>query len=243
MKKFILAALIVCAVIPAVAAGLTRKGDVRTGNGLKKIEASNTTATQKFSLPTFNAIKANQVFEIVYKQDNAAKPSMTITGPTNIIGFVTKTVDKGTLKIKFAEGYTIKDLRGKKFTVTITGPALRKIDMEGVGDFRCDKMTSDKIEIENDGVGNVVVKNITAKSVTVDNDGVGNITLTGVSNYTELECSGVGNINAKGLKSAVVEADCSGVGSIGAHAVKTAITKKSGLGKIDIDGTAKITKE
>lgn len=243
MKKFILAAILICATLPAFAAGLTRKGDVRTGNGMKKIEASKTIATQKFSLQTFSKLETNQIYEIVYKQDSSTKPTMTITGPTNVIGYVTKAIDKDKLKIGFAEGYTIKNMRGKKFTVTITGPALTEIDLKGVGDFRCDEMNTVKLAIDNDGVGNVVIKKITAKSISVDNGGVGNITLGGTSAYTELNCSGVGNINAKGLKSAVVKADCSGVGNIGAYAIKTAVTSEEGIGKINIQGTAKVTKK
>ena len=89
-----------------------------------------------------------------------------------------------------------------------------KIQINGAGDVDIRKISAEAIAVKVSGAGDVDVKEIDSDSVSVVISGTGNAVLTGTTGTAKLKVSGVGNINATGLKADNYDASKSGIGSI-----------------------------
>lgn len=73
--------------------------------------------------------------------------------------------------------------------------------------------------------------------------GASETTLSGKADNFEIELSGAGELDAKGLKSRNVIVDISGAGSAVVHAKKTLHVEISGAGSVKYKGNPEISKE
>jgi len=186
---------------------------------------------------TFNAIKAEGVFNIILSQGD--KESVVIKGD----------MPEG-LDIK-NEGETLMitdTLNGKlqfsrhvvKTDIYVTIIDVNSISIESVGTTECkDTLKLKRLDFGSEGVGASTLW-LNSDSINVSQDGVGKLTLAGNAALVKIESSGVGALDAKELKADILHLEATGVGSAKVYAIKELYLQSSGVGGVEYYGPAKV---
>lgn len=125
-------------------------------------------------------------------------------------------------------------------TVTVTMPLLRAATLSGAGNLTVATATpEDAFAARLSGSGDLSVDNSRAKTVNLDLTGAGNMTLRGAADTVNARLTGSGNMDAVGLPAREVTVVLSGAGNIAASARELATGTLSGVGSVDIAGSAR----
>lgn len=135
-------------------------------------------------------------------------------------------VKNDTLILATDENKKRKGWRGNNhrgIDITITMPALNGLEITGIGNGEVSGIDSDKFSIEVAGIGAME--------------------LNGRCGKLDADYSGVGELDARGLKCETVTVDMSGMGSASVYASDNVDADMSGMGSIDIYGSPKSVKK
>lgn len=130
----------------------------------------------------------------------------------------------------------------KGVTITITAPKISSVSLSGSGDFKGDKLSGDKVQIDLAGSGNINVTAITAPAVEGNVAGSGDIKAGGTAVKAEWSIAGSGNIDAAAIVSQDVEASIAGSGDVRVNATKTVDADIAGSGDVYVTGGATCSK-
>jgi hypothetical protein len=97
--------------------------------------------------------------------------------------------------------------------------------------------------LEITGIGNGEINGIDSDDFTVEVSGIGAMELNGRCGQLRAEYSGMGDLDAKGLKCKSVDVDMSGMGSASVYASEDVDADMSGMGSIDVYGSPKTVKK
>lgn len=180
--------------------------------------------TTERTVNSFYEVNSDFVGDVYIKQGNTQ--SVTVTGDSNIVNFITTTVKEGVLSINSNMSYSST----RSITVDITVPDLDRVYVNGVGDVDIEEFYTDRFTLITDGVGSIKasgqvvtliaevhgvgdlnLRNLISRDATALVDGVGNIEIQ-ANRTLELTIDGVGDITYYG--NADVTSRDEGVGSI-----------------------------
>jgi hypothetical protein len=198
----------------AVAYAFGNLSDIDIGDRDKSKDVS-----QTLELRDFDRIEIAGVYEL--EVTVGADFSVNVSGPEDELARVEASVENGRLVLDQRERQ-----RGEKrwrnhkgVTAKVTLPALAGVEASGV--------------VDGDVTG------VSAEAFEVVISGVGDMTLTGECGDLDANVSGVGDLNAEGLKCKNVDIDVSGVGSASVYASESVEASVSGMGDIDVSGSPK----
>ena len=211
----------------------------------KTIEPSGNIITKDISVKSFDAIRANGLYELILTQGD--KESVKIEADDNVQDLFNVSNDGSTLVIDMPklkhDDVNIKnkhdDHHGMKWKVYVSFKNLKSIDVGVVGNVHSENaVKAQAFEINSKNVGNVDLEINTSK-LTVQNNGVGNLRLNGTATDAVINNSGVGALDGEGLVVQTMNINNSGVGHASVNVQKDLTIKQSFLGKVSNKGNAK----
>jgi hypothetical protein len=197
--------------------------------------------TRSFALRDFDRVTLNGADDVnvIYGRDFA----VVAAGPQNALDRLDIRKDGTTLVVgqKEDKGWTIGwDKHKSAAIVTVTLPLIRAATLSGAGDMNVASATpEDAFTARLSGSGNMTVANSRAKAVDLTLTGAGSMKLRGLADSVTAQLTGSGSMDAVALTARGVTVDLSGAGSISASASELATGTLSGVGNVDIAGSAR----
>ena len=167
------------------------------------------TITRNESVSQFSSIRFEAVGDVNFEQ--SSEYSLRIEGPRKFVK-----VKNGELILTYKE----QNNKSKRVKFYITAPDLSRVNMEGVGAFRCEKKLEMKdLELNMKGVGSIRIADLECKTLrarmegvgkinvhvhcvklVAKADGVGHMTLSGYARSADVTSDGIGGVNTRNLQ-------------------------------------------
>ena len=164
------------------------------------------TITRNESVSQFSSIRFEAVGDVNFEQ--SSEYSLRIEGPRKFVEKV--------LILTYKE----QNNKSKRVKFYITAPDLSRVNMEGVGAFRCEKKLEMKdLELNMKGVGSIRIADLECKTLrarmegvgkinvhvhcvklVAKADGVGHMTLSGYARSADVTSDGIGGVNTRNLQ-------------------------------------------
>lgn len=186
---------------------------------------------------SFNAIKANGVFNIILTHGDAESVVVKDDYPEDL-----KVTNDGSTLVIID---TVSNHNGGNHNtnIYITYKQLNSIETEAVGDVKTtDTLKTSKFTFESNGVGESTLV-LNADSLTASENGVGALIVSGKAHYANIEDNGVGTLKAKDFKVHILHASVNGVGAAKVYADSLLYLNVSGVGGLTYYGTARIMEQ
>lgn len=175
---------------------------------------SNKKVIRNEAVADFSSIRLQAVGDIFFTQSDDY--FLRVEGPEEYVKKVTVTVKDGKLVLSYKQ----KNNDSKKLKYYISAPDLSRVDVEGVGSFRCEKKLKLKnLELNMTGVGSINIADLECKTLRArlegvgkvnvhvncvnliaNADGVGHMTLSGYAKTTKITKDGIGGVNTRNLE-------------------------------------------
>jgi hypothetical protein len=235
MPKNPLFALVLAAAMPLAACGYSvfDAADDIQGSGMDG-GAPITTAVQ--ATAAFTSISAIGPDNILLVSGDSF--SIKAQGDADAIKTLRFKVENGEIEIGREKGIW-RGSSGKGVTITITAPKISSVSLAGSGNFKGDRLSGDKVEIDLAGSGNVDVADVQSSFVEGDLAGSGDLKLAGKAAKAEWSVAGSGDVDATALTSEMVEVSIAGSGNVRVNATGTVDASIAGSGDVDVAGGAK----
>jgi hypothetical protein len=166
-----------------------------------------------------------------------ATPALTITAGRTTLGYLTSTVEDGTVVLGSRSGH---DASGD-IDYALTLPTLDGVVIAGSGSARGTVVAADSFTVTVSGSGSAVLDGLAATAVTVQLSGSGDIHLTGTTDAQSVELDGSGNYVGGGLTSQTSDVQIDGSGNAHVTAVDQLDAGISGSGNISYTGSPALT--
>lgn len=207
-------------------------------NGLTNmIEPNDVIVETEYELEAFTEVTSRVVANVRIVQSNDKNGVVVLSAPDNYIELFDFDSADDKLDIRFTRENINIDPKNVNITVYTTD--LTKVRNTGAASVCLDSLDTDTLTVENSGVGSFKLHKVLADLVIIRCTGVGDISIDGETQEAELNCSGVGNIHAKDLKSNRVKANVSGVGGISCYASDDIDGNVTGVGSLKYAGHPK----
>lgn len=202
------------------------------------IEGNGKLITRDINVQSFDALKANGVYELKLMQGD--KEAVKIEADENLQELFTVKNDGSQLNIEMKKNINIKGMTRVKVYITFRN--LKSIDLNTVGSVSTeDQLSFTDLTLKNKSVGNVDL-NFTANKLDLKNSSVGNVKLQGKAETVVLKNSGVGNLRAGELIVQSMDIENSGVGNAEVNAQKELKVSDNMLGRVTNRGSAPMKK-
>ena len=177
------------------------------------------TITRNESVSQFSSIRFEAVGDVNFEQ--SSEYSLRIEGPRKFVEKVLVKVKNGELILTYKE----QNNKSKRVKFYITAPDLSRVNMEGVGAFRCEKKLEMKdlelnmskgnsfiekliriadlecktLRARMEGIGKINV-HVHCVKLVAKADGVGHMTLSGYARSADVTSDGIGGVNTRNLQ-------------------------------------------
>ena len=187
--------------------------------GMLNVCAQDVKVSEVRKVDAFSSIEVTSVGTIHFTQSDTY--SFKIEGKEKYVKNTETTVKDGRLLIGFKDKKN-KRMRNQKdgVVIWISAPDLKKVEFNGVGEFKCEKpLKLDEVSFEVKGVGEVHVSDLTCNELKValrgvgsadihvacdylsaKMSGVGDVTLSGTAGHADISKGGIGGVNTDNLK-------------------------------------------
>lgn len=184
---------------------------------------------------SFNAIKANGVFDIILQQGTSESVLVKGQLPNDL-----KVTNEGNTLIIMDTVENHSNIGHGRTEIYVTFKHIDAIETESVGKIEsADTINSSRFTYESDGVGASDLL-IHSDSVTASENGVGSLTIAGNAHFATIEDNGVGTLKAQDFKVHVLHATVSGVGAAKVYADSEIYLSVNGVGGLTYYGPAKV---
>lgn len=192
--------------------------------------------TDEFEVTEFTTIESSVVANIDIKQSSTVR--VIAEGNEELLNLLDVRMENDKLILSMDKRFHNKFKNSTyKLNISISTPALVKIDHEGVGNIEIkDTFTTPELTIKSEGVGNFKAEKLNAGSIFITSEGVGNITLGGKADKIEIRSEGVGNVNTAELTAQNAIVTSQGVGNVNCHASEYLKARSEGIGSITYYG-------
>ncbi len=138
--------------------------------------------------------------------------SLFVETDDNILPLIVTTVKDGTLTIDASRSFSSPTT----LTYTLTVLEINAISLTGAGVINTENLSADVISLENSGSGSIALGNLMITSgADMVNSGSGSTILRSLESAdTNLDVSGVGNVEIGALVTTMIQADLRGAGSV-----------------------------
>ncbi len=125
--------------------------------------------------------------------------------------------------------------------LTITVPALRRIQLDGAGSLRAKGLDRARAEVSSAGSGSLAVSGIESDILAVAQLGSGSVTLAGKAKSVVMRVSGAGALEAKALAASDLDIGLDGAATVSTTADRAAKIRAAGPGTVVVEGKAACT--
>ena len=188
--------------------------NLNTRGGKNVVKGKGPVVTRSFDFTDFDAICVNGNADIRFTQADSWE--VTLSTNENIFDLLDYKVEDGVLIIQTEDYQTVV---AKTYDLTIQAPDLRRIEVNGAGDFLfpAGLRTEGDLEIEVNGAGDLEFHGIVCQGLKIESNGAGDIDADGLDVGTvEIEISGIGDVSVSG-KAGEARFDVAGIGDIDAR--------------------------
>lgn len=159
--------------------------------------------------------------------------SVEVHAQENLLPLLKTEVEDGNLNIYFSENVS----RSEGVKVLVSGPSFHHFSVGGSGEIKVvTPIQSEKMELALAGSGELALPQATLGSLHCTVSGSGGIEVGGTANATEVEVSGSGDVDAKGLTTNELRVAIAGSGSVKAHVVQVLKADIAGSGDVYYSG-------
>lgn len=226
MKKYIIAALVLLAVVAA--SGCI--GQKATGSG--------NVINQSQNVSGFNQVALEGIGTIIITQGN--QESLTVEAEDNLIPYIKTNVSNNKLSISMDRGMPVPT---KPVIFHITVKDLNTIDTSGSGKIQSDNLKVNSLTINTNGAGEGNLTNLNVNTLKILISGAGRLNISGNANNQDITISGAGDYTANNLVSKTVTITISGAGKGTVRVSDTLNAIINGAGQISYIGSPKITQQ
>lgn len=225
-----------CTVIPAVA--LLFSGCEGFDLNAVTLAGSGKIVSEKRDVHGFRQVELSGSGQLTISQGDAE--SLTIEADDNILPKIRTDIQGDRLRIGIERGVSIRPTAPVRYNLVM--PDLTGLELSGSGKiiakpFRCRDLT-----VDISGSGDIRFDQLTADNLRAEINGSGNVHIPGKATHQEVQISGSGSYDARGLESssAKVSIDGSGDSTLWVH--DDLSVNISGSGNVEFYGSPNITK-
>jgi Putative auto-transporter adhesin, head GIN domain len=212
VKKYVLAAFLLCLVVAA--SGCTTQG---TGSG--------NVINQTKSVQGVNQVSLDGTGTVILHQGN--QESLTIEAEDNIIPHIQSNVNGNKLSLSY-DTNTPTPTKTVKFDLTVKD--LSSISISGAGKVETSGFKTQNLVISTNGAGEGNMSGLNINKLTVNLSGAGKMNMTGTATDQTITISGAGDYQARDLKSqtTTITINGAGKGTLNVSKILNAIINGSG---------------
>ena len=225
MKKYIVAAFIIIAVVAA--SGCTWQGATGSGN----------VVNQSQNVSGFNQVSVDGSGTLIITQGD--KESLTIEAEDNIMQYIKTDVSNNVLNIRI----TNPVVPTKPIMYYLTVKDLNSISYSGGGKIQSNGLNTSSLTININGAGEGTLSNLNVNALKIIISGAGKLSLSGNANNQDISISGAGDYNAGNLTSKIVTINISGAGKGTVKVSNSLNAVVNGAGQISYIGNPQVTKQ
>jgi len=199
------------------------------------IKGSGNVVSETREIGPFSKLEISGIFDVYILQGD--KESVRVEADDNLLEFI-KTELSGD-KLSLFSDCKVSIKKSTKMNVYVTVKDLKSIDSHGIGNVKAQNaLKGDDLLVENSAVGDLDLL-LDYQSFDLHYTGVGNVRLTGKADKVEIDCTGVGDIDAYELIAHSMELEHSGVGNTKVFANESIHVDFSGVGEVHYKGDPK----
>lgn len=210
----------------SVACGGGSSGSPTAPGGSTDVFGSGVVAQKSVAVSGFSSVDHSAVGTLVI--EHGAVESLVITAEDNILPYVQASVLGGRLKLSIQSGVSLHTTRKIEYLLTVVD--IDSVELNGVGDIRCDQLTANRLSLTTTGVGNLDFDNLDVATLNVDLFGVGSIRASGSATSQKVVTEGLDDYHGGELQSETAEVEVSGIGSVTVRVSKSLTAKVTGSG-------------
>lgn len=225
MKKYLLATIILFAIVAA--SGCTMSG---TGSGKVVNQTKATVGVNQVSLDGIGTL-------IIQQGDNE---SLTVEAEDNVLPHIQSNINGNKLEIKY-DSNTPAPTKDVKFYLTVKD--LNSVSLSGAGKVETRGLKTNSLTLSINGAGNGNMTGLDINKLTVNISGAGKLFMVGKSTDQTVTISGAGEYSARDLQSTTTTLTINGAGkgTINASNILNAII--NGSGEINYLGSPQVNQQ
>jgi len=200
------------------------------------LKGSGQIETKEFEVSDFNTLEFSGVGNIYITQGDTE--SLKVEAENNVIDNLKVSTQGNTLSIGFKDRL-INVIPTKSINYYLTVKDLRELKISGVGNVKCEQLTTRDMTILSSGLGNMEMQ-LAAEELLVDVSGAGKIVMSGEVQTQDITISGAGSYEAFNLESSDCRINITGLGKAELNASDTLDIRMSGLGSIEYKGNPEV---
>jgi hypothetical protein len=232
IRQFASAITIAAATLLSPTASAWGWGTTVTGSGTAKTDTRNVSG--------FTGVGISVPAKVTIVQGD--KEGVTLEGDDNIVAIIETEVERGGLKLRFAErGTNVKTKLPLKATIHVK--TLESLSVAGSGDVIADQLKCKNLKTSIAGSGDVDIKNLSADQLKVSIAGSGDMAIgSGKVNAIEVSIAGSGDIKAGGVEADKVKVSIAGSGDATVWAKANLSVSVAGSGDVKYYGNPEVKK-
>lgn len=200
--------------------------------GCEVIHGSGHVITEKRRVDDFDQLVVEGEGEVRFTQSDTER--LVIEAEDNLVDELVTSVHGDTLVIATRSGVILDPT--KPILFHLEGPDLRRIKVEGSGEFATDELVAENLGVEISGSGELRIDDLEAQTLSVDISGSGDVRLAGKVESQDVEISGSGEYRCRNLESEDANVDVSGSGEVEVFVTDTLNVEISGSGDVGVRG-------
>lgn len=226
LKKYILAALIIVAVVAA--SGCIGQNALGSGK----------VVNQSQNVSGFNQVSVDGSGTLIITQGN--KESLTVEAEDNVLPDIRTNVNNNVLTISFGNRTVIPT---KPVVYYLTVKNLNSISYTGGGKIQTNGLKTNSLTMNINGASEGNLTNLNINTLKIIISGAGKLFMSGTASNQDISISGAGEYNANNLtsKTVIISINGAGKGTIKVSNSLNAIV--NGAGQISYIGSPKITQQ
>lgn len=203
-----------------------------------RVEAAGPKTARSFDVGNFSKIAVSGPYDVRIKTGGA--PSVSASGPQNILDTMEVVVDGDTLKIRpKRDARSISFGKHESVVVDVSAPSIAGAAIAGSGDIEIDKVSGTDFAGDIAGSGSLGLGTVDVQNLAIKIGGSGDVRGSGKSRSAVYKIAGSGDIALDSLQTESLEVAIAGSGNVGAHASQTAKVRIMGSGDVAVTGGAK----
>ncbi len=200
-----------------------------------KVSGSGTLATDRRTLPAFQAIELNGAMDLAVRQ---GAQEVLVSADHNLLELLETVVEdrRGTptLVLRWKRSWGVHTRN--PLSVAVTVPTLAGLAVRGSGDVRVATFQTPALNLSLSGSGDVRLEALTANELVVAVSGSGDVAGAGSAARLAVSIAGSGDVRLAELKAETVKVNIAGSGDAAVHADKALEVSIAGSGDVSYTG-------
>jgi len=185
----------------------------------------------------FNGLEVGVPANVKIVQGEAE--GLVIKTDENITALIETVVERGTLRIRFAD--KVKSVRAKQMDITVFVKSIDVLTIQGSGTIQTDKLKADKLKANIEGSGDIALAGLEVGHLDVSIAGSGDVRGDGKADSLATNIAGSGGVQLGQLLAKNVKVSIAGSGNTLVWATEKLRISIAGSGDVRYYGDASVT--